>query len=284
MALGVTLPIVLPAPPFALYREAVADAIGDARMLDSETGRLVAGITGGSIAGKWAMHWAIVRFGVRARRRWAWRATLAGLVTWFVVDSTSSLLGGAWANVVMINAMPLVVVLPLAWRLRSHCDQPPAPIAPEEAPIARLAIASATIGIVAGLVIAFGTSSPLFDAWWAGLSTAHFAGAPVPHAAHALLRFFAGPIGGSTAGQCAMMVSVARHGVAAREAWAARWSLIALLVWALTDSAWSVSAHGAFDVFLVNIPCVLLLGAPLAWAIARNARRPPGADPSTMEE
>jgi hypothetical protein len=81
-----------------------------------------------------------------------------------------------------------------------------------------------------------------------------------------------------------MMVSVARHGVAAREAWAARWSLIALLVWALTDSAWSVSAHGAFDVFLVNVPFALLLGAPLAWATARNARRPPGADPSTMEE
>lgn len=274
VALGVLLPVVFPTPPFAMYRSAVADAIGDAHVLELPIARLVAGITGGSIAGKWALHWAIVRFGIRARRRWAWQATIAGLATWLFVDSISSLLGGAWANVVMINGMPPLLVLPLAWRLRAGCDQEASTPIASEAAVARLATASAVLGVVSGVVIAFGTSSALFDAWWSGLSHAQLDGAPVPDAMRALVRFFAGPIGGSTAGQCVMLARVAQRAIAAREPWAGRWSAISVLVWALTDSSWSLSAGGAFNVWLVNVPCALLLLTPLAWAASRGRRVP----------
>lgn len=270
--LGVSLPIAFVLPPFALYRSAVAAAIGDPAMLEGDTARLVAGITGGSIAGKWTLHWAIARFGIRAGRRWAWEATMAGLSTWLVVDSVSSLLGGAWANVVMINGMPPLLVLPLAWRLRPLCQEPPAPATAREALTARLALASALVGVGTGLVIAFGTESFVFDAWWDGLAAAHFAGSPAPSSAHALVRFFAGPIGGSTAGQCVMLAFVARRAIAAGEAWAWKWSALSLFAWALTDSAWSLSAGGAFNVWLVNAPCLVLLGAPLVWAGARVER------------
>lgn len=266
VALGVLLPLAFPTAPFALYRSAVADAIGDPSVLDRDVARLVAGITGGSIAGKWMLHWAIVRFGVRARRRWAWNATLAGLVTWFFVDSISSLLGGAWANVVMINGMPPLLVLPLAWRLRASCDRDAEPPRASEVGVTRLAMASGALGVVSGLVIAFGMATPIFDAWWQGLSDTQFDGQPLPAAVRVLVRYFAGPIGGSTAGQCVMLVMVARYAIAAREAWAWRWSALSVLVWALTDSAWSLSAHGAFNVWLVNLPSALLLLVPLGWA------------------
>ena len=268
--LGVLLPVAFSTPPFTLYRDAVGSAVGDASVLDLDVARMVLGITGGSIAGKWALHWAIVRYGVRARRRWAWRATLAGLAAWFFVDSISSLLGGAWANVAMINGLPPLLVLPLAYKLRPHCTEPDAALDPAQAGVARLAVASGVLGVGSGLVIAFATESPAFDAWWAGLSAAHFGGGEVPATVHALVRYFAGPIGGSTVGQCVMLVLLARHALAAREAWAWRWALISVLLWALTDSAWSLSAGGAFNVWLVDVPSAALLLAPLAWAGARQ--------------
>lgn len=264
--LGVVLPLAFPTAPFAIYRAAIADAVGDPAVLGLDVARLVAGVTGGSIAGKWALHWAVVRFGVRARRRWAWNATIAGLATWFFVDSISSLLGGAWANVVMINGLPPLLVLPLAWRLRATCDRDPERAEASEVGVTRLAMASGALGVVSGLVIAFGMNTPPFDPWWQGLSIAQFDGQSVPPAARALVRYFAGPIGGSTAGHCVMLVLVARHAIAARDARAARWSAISVLVWALTDSAWSLSARGAFNVWLVDVPAALLLLVPLAWA------------------
>jgi hypothetical protein len=271
VALGVALPVAWMTPPFALYRDAVASAVGDASILDGDGARLIAGITGGSIAGKWTLHWAIAHFGLRARERWAWNATIAGLGTWFVIDSISSLLGGAWANVVMINGLPPLLVLPLAWRLRARCDREVAPLASER-PVARLAMASAIVVWISGLVIAFGTESPAFATWWAGLSAAHYGGASVPPAMHALVRFFAGPIGGSTAGHAIMLALVARHAIGSAAPWAARWSAASVLAWALTDSAWSFASNGAFDVWLVNGPCTLLLLAPLAWAATRTTK------------
>lgn len=271
-SLGVGLPLALEAPPFAMYRAAVAAAIGDATLLDQPTTRLVVGITGGSIAGKWALHWAIARYGIRARRRWAWHATLAGLLTWLVVDSVSSLLGGAIVNVWMINVLPPALVLPLAWRLRPFCDAPPAPARTGLEGVTRLALASAALGTLSGLVIAFGTESAWFDPWWRGLADAHFGGQAPSAAAHALLRFFAGPIGGSTAGQCVMLAWVARNALSAGERWAWRGSAVSVLVWAGIDSSWSVLSGGAFNVWLVNVPCAVLLLAPLVWAAAREPR------------
>ena len=270
VALGLLLPLAFPSAPFAPYRDAVSRAIGDPHTLDLDAARLVSGITGASIAGKWTLHWALVRFGVRERYRWAWRATLAGLNTWFVVDSTSSLLGGAWANVVMINGLPLALVLPLAWRLRESCTRDPEVAQPAERSVSRAAIASGVLGVGSGIAIAFAIDTPIFDAWWQGLSSAQFGGGAVPSSVHALVRYFAGPIGGSTAGQCVMLCFVARYAIAARSGWAWRWSAISVLVWALADSAWSVSARGAFNVALVNLPAASLLLAPLAWAGARQ--------------
>jgi len=208
--LGALLPLAYASPIFASYRAAIAVALGDPVIPGSETARLVVGITGGSIAGKWMAHWAVVRWGVRARRRWALQATVASLLTWFVVDSISSLIAGAWANVAMVNLLPLLVVGPLVWRLAPSCDQPPSPPAPGAAGPARLAFAVALVGIASGLMIAFALDS-------------------------------------------------------------------GLLGWAVTDSAWSLASRGAFNVWMVNLPVVVLAGAPLLRAIVRAAA--PGPAP-----
>lgn len=273
VALGVLLPVAYASPLFAVYRAAIVAVSGDASRIDGPTARLVVGITGGSIAGKWLAHWAVVRFGVRARYAWAYRATLAGLVSWFVVDSVSSLVAGAWANVVMVNLVPLLVVGPLAWRLRVTCARADSPRDASHRGTARFAVGTAVAGIVAGGLIAFALETPLFAPWWSGLADAHFHGAVVPTSVRALVRFFAGPIGGSTVGMSVLLALNARHAIAAGQVWAPRWSLLAVFAWAVTDSAYSALAGAVFNVFMVNLPYVAIASVPLVWAMVRDASR-----------
>jgi hypothetical protein len=105
VALGVALPVVVDAPPFALYRRALDGAIGSD--VDPRTRTLLFGITGGSIAGKWVAHLALVSPLVRGER-WARRASVLGLAGWLVLDSTISLAHGAWWNVVYVNVVPVL--------------------------------------------------------------------------------------------------------------------------------------------------------------------------------
>jgi hypothetical protein len=150
------------------------------------------------------------------------------LLAWFVVDSVSSLLAGAWANVVLVNWLPLALVGPLLWRLRRTCDLPPPASDPVQSWPAGLALASAVIGIGSGLAIAFALNTPLFSLWWDGLGTAHFGGEAPGSSARALVGFFAGPIGGSTVGLFVLLAFVARDAIRAGEGWAPRWSLFAM--------------------------------------------------------
>jgi hypothetical protein len=69
-----------------------------------------------------------VRHGLRARRRWAWHALLAGHATWFLLDTGLSLAVGAVSNVVMINLLAglgflglLVWARPAAWTAAEPC-------------------------------------------------------------------------------------------------------------------------------------------------------------------
>ena len=272
-SLGLVLPLAYATPMFALYREAVAAAVSDPALpASSPTLTLVLGITGGSIAGKWVAHWAVVRFGVRHRQRWARDATLAGLLSWLALDSASSLWAGAWANVVFVNVMPPLLLGPLLWRVWSSCDRPPDPADARHRSPARLALATAVIGCGTGLVIALGMDTPLFDVWRAGLADAHFGGAPISASTRALVRFFAGPIGGATLGQFVLLAYIAKYALPAGAGWAWRASLGSLLVWALVDCGYGVVSGGAFNILLVNLPCLGLVAPPLLWAGSRAER------------
>lgn len=202
-SLGAFLPLAYGTPLFAMYRDAVGAAIGDAAAATS--GRpltLALALTGGAITGKWLLHFAVVRYGVALRLRWARDATLAGLLAWFTVDSVSSLVAGAWANVVFINGMPLLLVLPLLRRVWRECD---VEVSPTNG--ARLASMVLVVPILAACGFAFG----LFGSAGATGSGAR------------LLRFFAGPTGGATVGHLVLIAMVARFTIGGR----ARWGIIA---------------------------------------------------------
>ena len=267
VGLGVGLPFVYGLAPFALYRDAVSTFVGDAALAtDSPTLRLCLGMTGGSIAGKWMAHLAVVRLGMEGSTTpaWAWRATLSGLVGWFVVDSLSSLLAGAWANVVFVNFVPPLLVLPLlifGFGTRSQSAAPPL------RPALRVALIASVLGALSGLSIAFLGDGPLFGPWREALGAAHFGGA-LPDSGRALVRFFLGPIGGSTFGHFVLVAALVRHAPSMEggERRALTWAAFSVLTWFLFDSALSLASGAAFIVWMVNVPALLLTVVPLTFA------------------
>lgn len=267
VALGVALPVAIDAPPFAPYRDALDDAIGSGA--DPRTRTLLFGITGGSIAGKWVAHLALVSPLVRGER-WARRASVAGLASWLVLDSTISLAHGAWWNVVYVNVVPVLTFGALLALTRS-ADAGSAPPAITPGSPAWWVMAVAALGATSGLVIALGGTSMLFAPWRAGLGEAHYGGALPPAASHLAATLF-GPIGGATFAQFLLLGSLARERVARGDVRALDWTIASLLAWLVPDCAWSLASGGLFNVLLVNVPFAALTLPPLLWARVRLAR------------
>lgn len=192
LLLGLVLPWAYASPLFAIYRAMLDRAVG-APVASSSGARFLVGITGGAIAGKWAAHWVVARFGLRAHQRWAVRASLAGLLGWFVVDSAISLLVGAWANVLLVNLMPLAVGLPLLRAIARDCDGDAASPAAATRRAWVVGLMSA-VAIVAGLVLA-----------------GRFSGGALDGGPSGLVRWFAGPIGGSAVGHLALLFFLGRY-------------------------------------------------------------------------
>lgn len=68
----------------------------------------------GAVLVGWAVLLGWLTGRLRRRDPGAWRATVASLATWFVLDSTASLLSGFAANAVLNTVLALVLAVPLA--------------------------------------------------------------------------------------------------------------------------------------------------------------------------
>lgn len=269
--LGLTLPIAYFLPPFALYREALLALVQDRALVGgSPTLSLILGMTGGSIAGKWVAHYAVARLGLVRSEAWAVRATLAGLLGWFFLDSAASLVYGAAANVWMINPMPLLLVVPLLARGFREREELPAP---PLRPALQLALGASVLGAGTGLMIALSGDGLPFAPWRAALSDAHFHGTPVPDSARALLRFFLGPIGGSTFGHFILVSYLVRYAPQLGERRALGWAALSVITWCAFDSVISLSCGAAFNVWMVNLPALALTALPLAYAFCTAPKR-----------
>jgi len=173
---------------------------------------------------------------------------------------------GAWANVAMINGMPIVLVVPLLLAMRSELGASTTPRAFRDlrTPMRVAAIAS-VMGMASGLMIAVLGDTAVFRPLRDRLGDAHFGG-DLPDAGRALLRFFLGPIGGATLGQFVLVFLWVRHTDASGERRALGWALTSVVLWFTFDSAISVMAGALFNLWMVNLPALVLTAAPLAWA------------------
>jgi hypothetical protein len=85
---------------------------------DTPAARVLGAIGGGGFFGWGVCMWIVVRDILPVRPDLAQRALLTGILCWFAVDSTGSLLAGAWFNAVMNIAILLALMIPL--RALSH--------------------------------------------------------------------------------------------------------------------------------------------------------------------
>ncbi len=81
-------------------------------------------------------------------------------------------------------------------------------------------------------------------------------------------RFILGPFGATLAGYFVMVFCLAKYAFPQRQPWAYYTVVSAVLTWFLVDCCASFY-HGAyFNILLVNLPCITILGIPL-WGLRR---------------
>ena len=124
-----------------------------------------------------------------------------------------------------------------------------------------LLVVSALLTLL-GLVIAIFPDSFLFATHIAATGEVFFDGTVPPDSAE-LRSFLFAPIGGTIAGYFLLQTMIVWGPFRDREPWAWYAILGALLLWFVTDSTLSI-LHGAlFNVWMVNIWTLLLVGLPL---------------------
>lgn len=269
VGLGVALALAGATPLFGWWRGAVAHDLFGVAALPPDVARL-AGLTdailGASIAGKWLAAWWLARGPLAAGQAWAWRASVAALALWWLVDSAVSLAVGAPANVMLVNGAPLVFAGSLLAMLRRH--RAPAAAAPGARPRGWWVLEVVCWGNVAlGLLVAVAPRWGGFAAWGAGLD--RWLGAPASPAAALWLRFVAGPVGGTIAAHFLLLARAARRAPGA--AWVRRAVVTSVLAWGVIDSALSVALGAWFNLAYVDVPCVVVV--LVATAAARPGRR-----------
>ena len=111
---------------FGAWNAGVAEVFGNGDALDPAAAELksfLLGPLGGTILGSYVLCGFVAAIPFARRERWAWVAITASLLSWFVLDSTISVLHGAWFNVYLINVvtllgqgLPLAMTAPEFWR------------------------------------------------------------------------------------------------------------------------------------------------------------------------
>ena len=108
------LPVLQPVMGFFLDL-AFLSPLGSDHQLDSEAARLWIGISGGLLAG-WGATLYLLTTEVYAKdAQTGGRIILVGVVTWFIVDSTGSVVAGAPFNAVLNVSFLLLFTLPVLW-------------------------------------------------------------------------------------------------------------------------------------------------------------------------
>jgi hypothetical protein len=125
-----------------------------------------------------------------------------------------------------------------------------------------LLVASALFGLQGVSWILFGSFDPF--GFYTGMMAWTFWGSVgLTSEAQKTFSFAVGPLGATTAGYFVLVHYLVRYGFPRRERWAYTAVVTAVLVWFGLDTAASLR-HGAwFNVVIVNVPCLILLGIPL---------------------
>ena len=130
-----------------------------------------------------------------------------------------------------------------------------------------------TLGV--GLLVAFAGNSIVFELHNRYSEALFFQGAPITDEVLYFKNWLFGIIGGSIVGFHTLMIFISEHAFKKKEPWA-YWALwLGLLSWFFIDSGIS-GFYGAWhNLWIINIPAVVMIGFPLVMtysAFFRTAR------------
>ena len=108
---------------FDIFFDLVHFPLDGQQTLTSDSGRVLAAITGGLMVGLGAIVWRIVQDIYPQDPATGGRIILIGVWTWYLPDSFGSVMVGAWFNVVPNTVFLALFVLPIL--LHSHSQRAP---------------------------------------------------------------------------------------------------------------------------------------------------------------
>ncbi|MFN2425649.1 MAG: hypothetical protein ABR587_04280 [Candidatus Binatia bacterium] len=117
-----------------------------------------------------------------------------------------------------------------------------------------------------GLVLPLVFFTPAFAAYRDALLAWAYGRPLLPAADHDLLHLMLGILGGSIAGKWIVHALLARGPLAQGHAWARNLSLAGLAAWFVLDSAVSFAIGATFNIWMINLLPLVLVGIPL-WRI-----------------
>lgn len=102
---------------FSYYDTLTTKNVLNGQEMDMETRNLkmwLFGIIGGSIVGFHLLIVFVSEFAFKKKERWAYWAILLSVLLWFIIDSSISVVYGAFHNVLLVNLFAIILVgLPL---------------------------------------------------------------------------------------------------------------------------------------------------------------------------
>jgi len=117
-SVGIAVALFGDSPPFSLWNAGFREVFAGGAELTPETARaksFLLGPLGGTILGSYVLCGFVAAVPFARREPWAWWAISLSLASWFLLDSTVSVLHEAYFNVYLINLVTLVGQgLPLA--------------------------------------------------------------------------------------------------------------------------------------------------------------------------
>jgi hypothetical protein len=99
--------------PFGVYTNLMARTFWNTPTLTPEAAKTFSFAIiplGATNAGYFLLVHALVKYAFPRRERWAYLAVVAALLLWFSLDTSFSVLHGAWFNVLLVNIPCLIVM------------------------------------------------------------------------------------------------------------------------------------------------------------------------------
>jgi hypothetical protein len=130
-----------------------------------------------------------------------------------------------------------------------------------------------TVGV--GLLVAFAGNSLFFDLHNGYTQTRFFGGEEIQGDVLALKNWLFGIIGGTIVGFHLLMIMISEHAYKQKERWAYQAMWLGLLSWFCIDSGLSIYYGAIYNVVLINLVALFLIGLPLV--MSRKAFSTSGA-------